>query len=37
VTVVATGLDGGRPARSRATAERREEEDVFQPPSFLTD
>jgi hypothetical protein len=32
---VATGLDGGRLARARASAEPREEEDVFQPPSFL--
>jgi cell division protein FtsZ len=37
VTVVATGLDGASPARSKASAERREDEDVFQPPSFLTD
>jgi cell division protein FtsZ len=37
VTVVATGLDGARPVRSKASGERREEEDIFQPPSFLTD
>ena len=37
VTVVATGLDGARPVRSKASGERREDEDVFQPPSFLTD
>jgi cell division protein FtsZ len=37
VTVVATGLDGARPVRSKASGERRQEEDVFQPPSFLTD
>jgi cell division protein FtsZ len=37
VTVVATGLDGAGPMRSKGAAERREDEDVFQPPSFLTD
>jgi cell division protein FtsZ len=37
VTVVATGLDGGRQVRSRPSAEQREEEDIFQPPSFLQD
>ncbi|HYZ18035.1 MAG TPA: cell division protein FtsZ [Gaiellaceae bacterium] len=37
VTVVATGLDGGRPTRATRTGERREEEDIFQPPSFLQD
>jgi cell division protein FtsZ len=37
VTVVATGLDGASPVRSKASGERREDEDVFQPPSFLTD
>jgi cell division protein FtsZ len=33
VTVVATGLDGGRPVRSRETAQR--EPDILEPPSFL--
>jgi cell division protein FtsZ len=37
VTVVATGLDGARPVRSTTSAELREEEDLFQPPSFLTE
>jgi cell division protein FtsZ len=37
VTVVATGLDGARPVRSTTSAEQREEEDLFQPPSFLTE
>jgi cell division protein FtsZ len=37
VTVVATGLDGARPVRAKASGERREEEDIFQPPSFLQD
>jgi cell division protein FtsZ len=34
VTVVATGLDGARPARRRVAEEPREA-DVFEPPSFL--
>jgi len=34
VTVVATGLDGARPARRRVAEERREA-DAFEPPSFL--
>jgi cell division GTPase FtsZ len=34
VTVVATGLDGARPARRRVAEEPREA-DIFEPPSFL--
>jgi cell division protein FtsZ len=37
VTVVATGLDGGRAVPSRPSTEQRDEEDIFQPPSFLQD
>jgi cell division protein FtsZ len=41
VTVVATGLDGGRPARRTRDPERRDAEpnilDPFEPPSFLTE
>jgi cell division protein FtsZ len=37
VTVVATGLDGGRAVPSGPSTEQRDEEDIFQPPSFLQD
>ncbi len=35
VTVVATGLDGGKPGRSRPVASRSGDSDVLEPPSFL--
>ena len=37
VTVVATGLDGGKTARSRPTASTTADSDVLEPPSFLQD